>query len=109
MSDGNGIPDGVILNLPGAFEARVTFDGDDADGELDIFIADITPPLSAVSDGIVGFVTLNADHSRVTAERSVRFSLEPAASFGNTLGLSVPGTATPAEGRQRLYLPLVVR
>jgi uncharacterized repeat protein (TIGR01451 family) len=107
--DGNGISDGVILNLPGAFDARVTFDGDDADGELDIFIADITPPLSAMSDGIVGFVTLNVEHSRATAQRAVRFSAEPAASFGNTLGLSVPGTATPATGRQRLYLPLVVR
>ncbi|MFQ5340583.1 MAG: Ig-like domain repeat protein [Anaerolineae bacterium] len=107
--DGNGIPDGVILNLPGAFEARVTFDGEDAGGELDIFVADITPPLSAVADGIVGFVTLNVDQSRATAERAVRFSVEPAASFGNTLGLSVPGTATPATGRQQLYLPLVVR
>jgi len=107
--DGNGIPDGVILNLPGAFEARVTFDGNDAGGELDIFVADITPPLSAVSDGIVGFVTLNVDRSRATAERAVRFSVEPAASFGSTLGLSVPGTATPAAGRHRLYLPLVLR
>ncbi|MBS1252927.1 MAG: hypothetical protein MAG451_01970 [Anaerolineales bacterium] len=107
--DGNGIPDGVILNLPGAFDARVTFNANDTDGELDIFIADITPPLSAVADGIVGFVTLNVDHSRATALRSLRFSIEPAASFGSTLGLSVPGTATPTAGQHRLFLRLVVR
>ncbi len=108
--DGNGIPDAVIFSLPGEFSYSVTFDGGDADGEVDIFIGDISPPLTSLSDGPIVFMILNVDSPPGGTQGAVRFSLDPAASFGDTSGGSVPGTATPT-GRYRyqVYLPVVFR
>ena len=108
--DGNGIPDAVIFSLPGDFTASVTFDESDADGEVDIFIGDIAPPLTSLSDGPIAFMILNVASSPGATRGAVRFSLDPAASFGDTSGQSVPGTATPT-GRypHQIYLPMVVR
>jgi uncharacterized repeat protein (TIGR01451 family) len=106
--DGNGIPDALVLVLPGDFTARVTFDRNDADGELDVFIGDITPPLTSLSDGTIGVILLDVVGPAGMVQEGVRFSLDPAASFGNTLGQSVPGTATPV-GRYRIYLPVLIR
>ncbi len=106
--DGNGIPDAVIFSLPGDFTYSVTFDGDDADGEVDIFIGDISPPLTSLSDGPIVFMILNVDSSSGSTQGAVRFSLDPAASFGDTSGQSVPGTAMPT-GRYpyQIYLPVL--
>ena len=106
--DGNGIPDAVIFSLPGEFSYLVTFDGDDADGEVDIFIGDISPPLTSLSDGPIAFMILNVDSPPGGTQGAVRFSLDPAASFGDTSGQSVPGTATPT-GRYpyQIYLPVL--
>jgi len=91
-SNGDGIPDAVTFNLPGAFDASVTFDGGDTDGELDFFIADLFPPLASLSDGAIVYLTLNVGNPPGTTEAAVSFSSDPAASFGNTSGQSVPGT-----------------
>lgn len=106
--DGNGIPDAVVFSLPGDFTYSVTFDGGDADGEVDIFIGDISPPLTSLSDGPIVFMILNVDSPPGSTERAVRFSLDPTASFGDTSGQSVPGTATPT-GRYpyQIYLPVL--
>ena len=106
--DGNGIPDAVIFSLPGEFSYSVAFNGDDADGEVDIFIGDISPPLTSLSDGPIVFMILNVDSSPGETQRAVRFSLDPEASFGDTSGWSVPGTATPT-GRYpyQIYLPVL--
>ena len=105
--DGNGVPDAVVFSLPGDFTYSVTFDEGDADGEVDIFIGDITPPLTSLSDGPFVFMLLDADSSPGGTQGAVRFSLDPAASFGDTSGQSIPGTATPT-GRYpyRIYLPV---
>ena len=108
--DGNGIPDAVIFSLPGEFSYSVTFDEGDADGEVDVFIGDISPPLTSLSDGPIAFMILNVDSSPGGTQGAVRFSLDPAASFGDTSGQSVPGTATPTGRYQhQIYLPLVFR
>jgi uncharacterized repeat protein (TIGR01451 family) len=108
--DGNGVPDAVVFNLPGDFTYSVTFDESDADGEVDIFIGDILPPLTSLSDGPIAFMLLDVDSSPDGTQGAVRFSLDPAASFGDTAGQSVPGTATPTGRYQnRIYLPLVIR
>jgi hypothetical protein len=93
-TDGNedGIPDAITLNLPGGFEASVTFDGGDTDGELDFFIGDLFPPLASLSDGTIVYVTLNVGSPPSATEAAVNFSQDPAASFGNTEGQDVPGT-----------------
>jgi uncharacterized repeat protein (TIGR01451 family) len=108
--DGNGVPDAVVFGLPGDFTYSVTFDEGDADGEVDIFIGDINPPLTSLSDGPFVFMLLDATSSPGAMQGAVRFSLDPAASFGDTSGQSVPGTATPTGRYQhRIYLPMVVR
>jgi len=104
--DGNGVPDAVVFNLPGDFTYSVTFDGDDTDGEVDIFIGDISPSLTSLPDGPIVFMLLDADSSPGRTKGAVRFSVDPSASFGDTSGRSVPGTATPG-GEYRIYLPLV--
>jgi uncharacterized repeat protein (TIGR01451 family) len=108
--DGNGIPDAVIFSLPGDFTASVTLDEDDTDGEVDVFIGDIAPPLTSLSDGPIAFMILDVGSSPGSTQGAVRFSLDPKASFGDTSGQSVPGTATPTVGYQhQIYLPVVVR
>ncbi len=104
--DGNGVPDDLLLVMPGEFSAKVTFDADDTNGELDVFIGDITPPLSSLSDGPIGVIVVDVIGSPGVAEEAVRFSLNPLASFGDTAGQSVPGTARPT-GRFKVYLPIL--
>ena len=94
-ADGDGNPDSVAFSLPPAFQGSVTFDGNDADGELDFFIADVFPPLAALPDGQLASIEFQVTcqpppGSPILAD--VGFSNEPAASFGGTNGQSVPGT-----------------
>ena len=105
--EGDGLPDTVAFNLPGGVSASVMFDESDSDGELDIFIADIFPPLTALSDGELLSITLNVDNPGGAAWRAVRFSQHPRASFGNTEGQSMPGTTT-LTGEYHIYLPNIL-
>ena len=106
--DGNGVPDALVVSLPAGFDVSVRVDLSDGDGELDVFIGDTAPPLTALPDGVIAFVLLDVVDAPTTTGRAVRFSVDPAASFGDVAGRSVPGTATPA-GRYRLFFPLVMR
>jgi len=114
-SNGEGIPDAITFNLPGAFDASVTFDEDDTDGELDFFIADLFPPLASLSDGVIVSMTLNVGSPPGTTEAAVSFSPDPAPSFGDTSGQSVSGTTdngsvlivAPATDVYTVYLPLI--
>jgi uncharacterized repeat protein (TIGR01451 family) len=107
--DGNGVPDAVIFALPGDFSMSVTFNEDDMDGEVDIFVGDISPPLTSLSNGPIVSMLLDVDSPPGETQGAVQFSADPAASFGNTSGQSVPGTATPAASRYEIYLPMVFR
>jgi len=90
--DGDGIPDSVAFNLPSEFNAGVTYDGSDTDGELDFSIADTFPPLATLSDGTIISITLSAtcqpESDPIVAPMT--FSDDPAAGFGSTEGQSVP-------------------
>ncbi|MFQ5814196.1 MAG: hypothetical protein ACE5I2_13555, partial [Anaerolineae bacterium] len=93
-NDGDDIPDAVNLSLPGAFNASVTFDGNDTDSELDFLIADTFPPLSSLPDGAIATITFIATcqpSPGTSIIAPVDFSDDPPASFGNTDGQSVPG------------------
>ncbi len=94
-ADGDGNPDAVTFNLPAAFRGSVTFDGNDADGELDFFIGDTFPPLSALPDSTLASIEFQIicqpPPGNPTLAR-VGFSTDPAASFGATNGQSVQGT-----------------
>jgi regulation of enolase protein 1 (concanavalin A-like superfamily) len=112
-SDQDGIPDTVAFNVPAAFDASVTFDEGDTDGELAFFIADLFPPLAMLSDGAIVSVTLNVGSPPSTTEVAVNFSPDPAASFGDTSGQSVPGTTDDGSvligstDTYKVYLPLL--
>ena len=86
----------------------VTYDPNDLGGELDFFVADITPPLSALADGQIASVALKADSTPNSTRSGVRFSKDPVASFGNTQGQSVPGQTIDG-GNGMLFLPVVGR
>ncbi len=90
--NGDGIPDTVTFNLPSAFNGSVTFDATDTDGELDFFMADLFPPLASLSDGEIVSIELDVGEAPGGTVTVVGFSQDPAASFGNTEGQSVPGT-----------------
>ncbi len=92
--DGDDIPDAVTLNIPGEFNASVTYDSQDTDGELDIFIADLFPPLSGLPDGTLATIelTVTCTPSDEPIIVPVNFSSDPSPSFGNTAGQSVSGT-----------------
>ncbi len=92
--DQDGLPDAVNLNLPSGFNGSVTFDGGDADGELDVYATDVTSPMEAISDGVILSVTFGVTcQPTTTATATVGFSSDPSATFGNTDGESVPGDA----------------
>lgn len=92
-SDQDGIPDAIGFSLPDTFSGSVTFDGSDMDGELDFFVGDLFPPLASLPDRTIVTITLNVVGSpSSTMDVAVNFSQEPAASFGDTLGQTVPGT-----------------
>jgi hypothetical protein len=120
--DGDGIPDTVSFSAPPSFGAKsVTVDMGDTDGELDFLIADIFPPLSALTDGPIVTISFMADVCDPEADQSVDakvvFSQDPHASFGSTLGLSVPGSTanglvtiiSGTGAKTTIYLPLIVR
>jgi hypothetical protein len=102
--DDDGIPDAVTLSLPSGFSASVMFNAGDTDGELDFFVADTFPPLAWLPDGTLASVTLHTGNPPTSTEAAVDFSTDPAISFGNTAGQSVPGTAD--NGSVWIELPL---
>lgn len=90
--DGDGIPDAVTFSVPAAFAAGATLDVGDTDGELDVFIADMSTPLATLSDGEIVSITLGVASPSSTTKAAVDFSQDPAASFGDPAGQSIPGT-----------------
>lgn len=91
-SDGDGIPDSIVFNVPPAFAVSVTFDPNDTDGELDIFIADVFPPLAGLPPGTIVSITLETGNPALSQEAPVGFSNDPPPSFGSSTGQSIPGT-----------------
>ena len=93
--DQDGTPDAVTFNVPSAFDASVAFDGGDTDGELDLFIVDLSLPLASLPDGALAAIAFTATcqpDPGASIIASVSFSNDPSASFVNTDGQSVPGT-----------------
>ena len=86
-------PDSITVNpaiSPFVFSIGFSYEPADTDGELDFTFSDVTQPLSALPEG--GLVTITFTAGDSTVEAPIKFSLDPAASFGNTAGASVAGT-----------------
>jgi len=114
-ADGDGIPDAVALHLPGAFVATVMLDPGDTDGEIDFVITDLLPPLAELPDGSLVEMTFTVAQAAASQTAAVRFSRDPAPSFGSTAGASVPGVSVDGSVRimagpaALLHLPWLAR
>lgn len=98
-------------NIPGAvrFLGRPvslrtsTFDGDDTDGELDMVIADLTAS-QVLGRGVVVEVDFRVlEPGTAPIRDAVFFSMDPAASFGDIEGRSIPGSAEIDTGMFRIF------
>ncbi len=94
--DGDGLPDAVAFDVPPGFAASAVADLGDPDGEIDVLIFDLPPVDTALADGVLAAVTFETQCVPFPGETlvaPVRFSFDPAPSFGDLLGQSVPGIA----------------
>jgi hypothetical protein len=114
-ADGDGVPDALRLAAPDTFELVATFDASDTNGEIDIFIGDIVPPLAALPDNTILSVTFDLV-GQPTGTAAVNIADAPAVSFGTLQGASAPGSSTDglvrlnqSDSLSTLYLPLVQR
>ncbi len=100
----DGIPDAVAVHTPGDFTVTVSHDLGDTDGEIDVSIADVTPPLATLGDGALITVTFTATCSPAlgtTVTAPAAFSSDPAAIFFDDLAQETPGTT--ADGWVTIY------
>ena len=87
------------FNLPPGFVPGVAFDATDTDGEIDITVADYTPPIATLSDRTLLTLTfgIRCEAPPVQSMRlaALNFASEPRASFGGPDGRDVPGWVQP--------------
>jgi hypothetical protein len=95
--DGDGAPDGFIVDAPAQFFPSLSWDVNDEDGELDVVLADYIPPLAILQDSAALFTfrfrvvcPLLAGQTRVTI---LRFAATPPIGFSDPVGFSLPGNA----------------
>lgn len=97
-SDGNGTPDAVRFQVPGAFRGSAAYDPVDSDGEIDITIADFSPPISTLPDTNalveIDFTAVCTPTAGETITAPVAFSAAPVATFGDPSGDEVAGASS---------------
>lgn len=96
-TDADNIPDAVTFNGAADFAVTVFHDLGDSDGEIDISIADVAPPIATLADGALVTITFTATCSpalRTTIRAPVGFSDDPSATFSTDLALDIPGLTT---------------
>lgn len=93
--DGDGIPDVVGFPFGTADLTVVSFDPTDEDGELDVLLVELSG--LPFADGLLMDIELLPSQAGQVA-RWIRFSQDPAASFGDAQGQDVPGTVVVTEG-----------
>ena len=93
-ADRNGRPDAVTISVPPGFTTSVAYDMGDADGELDLILADYSPPFASLPDGALVSIRLGIacrPSDGTAIDISVPFSLAPAASFSMPSGSELRG------------------
>lgn len=96
-ANGDGVPDALAFHVPAGFAVTAFHDPGDGDGEIDILIADLAPPISTLADGPLVTLTFTATCSPAagsTILAPVVFSTHPSATFGDGLAVDVAGTTT---------------
>ncbi len=113
----DGWPDRVKVLTPAMFSTQVSFDPGDVDGELDVVIADFSPPLASISSGVMLEITFEVANTPWESLAFVNFSATPRPSFGSVAGFSIAGSATNGsvliQGTPRptvpAYIPMVIK
>ncbi len=104
VAPADGIPDGLTVLVPGAFTVTAFHDVGDADGEIDVLIADLAPPLGALPDGPVLTATFTATcfpSAPGHVDAAVAFSADPQASYSDDFAQDIDGTTD--DGSVRIY------
>ena len=104
--DENGVPDAISFDMSPQFFSSVSYSGEDTDGEIDIIIADYSPPLATLSDSerliSVRFTAVCQPADAAGAFVWIDFSSEPPVSLSGPTGQPVDGNAI---GDSVLILP----
>ena len=98
-ANGDGIPE-AITGLPGGFVNSIALNAADANGELDVAMWDVTPPLAVMPSGpilTIKFDILGACQGPLDKETVVKFSATPAPSFSDVSGKAVNRITQGAE------------
>lgn len=92
-ADNNGILDQVTWSVPAGFSTVAVFNPLDTDGEIDLSIVDISPPIDPLPAGLLVKIKLQAICAVPGAEVAapVVFSTAPAPTFGDILANNVVG------------------
>ncbi len=93
--NGDGVPDDITFPLGAPGLASATYSADDEDGELDFLLANLSG-LPLPDGPLVEIELLPLRDGCLSG--GLRFSSDPAPSFGNSEGLDVPGTAVVTGG-----------
>jgi hypothetical protein len=91
----DGVLDLVTNNPPGDFSVTILFDESDSDGEIDISIYDMSPPVAALPEGEMLAIQLMptcAPALQTTVVAPVLFSLDPSPSFSDQAANDVSGS-----------------
>ncbi|MCP4660954.1 MAG: hypothetical protein GY856_36600, partial [bacterium] len=100
----DGIFDNVAVHVPGDFTVTMFHDLGDSDGEIDISIVDLSPPIATLPDGPLVTITSTATCAPAVpghVDADVLFSADPAASFSDDAAQDIDGTTV--DGSVRIY------
>lgn len=92
--DHNGVPDGVHIQTPAAFRTSVSVTITDTDGEVDVTVADFSPPFATLPEQTLltlDFTIICSPAADETRTATVGFSTLPRPSFSDTDGRDVSG------------------
>ena len=102
--DADNIPDDLAFNLPAGFAVTAFHDLGDTDGEIDVSIADLAPPIATLADDAILTITFTSTCSPATGATIVApvgFSSDPAATFSDDLAIDIAGTT--ADGSVEIW------
>lgn len=97
-SNKDGLPDAVRFRGPAAFNLAMMVDTNDHDGEIDVVVADLFPPIATLPDGVLLEVTFKAGEPTLSVDAPVKFSKAPMVSFSNAMGQSIAAPLGGVDG-----------
>lgn len=102
-ADGDGVIDNIIFNVNSDFTTSVSFDPTQSDAEIDVVIADLSLPFSALNTGDVASIGFTVDcpesQNSPLHNTTIAFSATNPPSFSNLAGDDVEGTFEDGNAR----------